>query len=257
LQFNQQRVIRVGSDPNYTTIQHAIDEAEDGDVVILPTGSYHPAHPTNEIKIIGKGITLTSANPDNPDVVGTTILMGYRLYIATTESEAIIDGITISNGRTTENTIFSGGIDILSCSPTIRNCVFSDCRVWGVSWVNNPTPTIDDDGMNGGSVQGGAIQIINGSPTVQNCQFTGCSAMGGNGAPGDNGVGGHSAGFDGGWGGWGYGGAVYCGYNSNPTFTDCSFSNCYALGGDGGDGGNGIDYYPGGRGGSWEWSPTE
>ncbi len=81
--------------------------------------------------------------------------------------------------------------------------------------------------------------------------------MGGNGAPGDGGVAGHSAGFDGGWGGWGYGGAVYCGYNSNPTFTDCSFSNCFALGGNGGNGGDSINNFPGGRGGSWEWSPTE
>ena len=256
LRFDQPRTIVVASDPNYTTIQRAIDEAVDGDVVILKTGTYQPPYPFNNIQIIDKGITLTGTNPDDANVVAGTVLEGYRLYVSTVGSEAIIDGITFTNGYTIPNTIVTGGMDVLSCSPTIRNCVFSNCRIWGVSWVTNPT-TPPDDGVNGGSVEGGAITIINGSPIIENCRFTGCSAIGGNGAPGDNASAGHDPGYDGGWGGWGYGGAVYCGFNSNPVFQDCSFTDCYAQGGNGGNGGAGANNYPGGRGGSWEWSPSE
>jgi hypothetical protein len=256
VRFNQPRTIVVSSDPNYTTIQRAIDEAVDGDIVIVKSGTYQPPYPFNNIQIIDKGITLTGTNPDDANVVAATVLEGYRLYVSTVGSEAIIDGITFTNGYTIPNTIVTGGLDVFSCSPTIRNCVFSNCRIWGVSWVTNPT-TPPDDGLNGGSVEGGAITIINGSPIIENCRFTGCSAIGGNGAPGDNASAGHDPGYDGGWGGWGYGGAVYCGFNSNPVFQDCSFTDCYAQGGNGGNGGAGANNYPGGRGGSWEWSPSE
>jgi len=248
VEFEQPRVIKLGTDPNYTTIMRAIDEAVDGDVVMLPTGVMSPPfvgypHP---LITIDKAITLTSENPDDPDVVAGTLINYAILDIATVDSEAIIDGLTIYASR----------MHITGCSPTVRNCVFKECHWFGASYETNPTPG-PDDGLNGGSVDGGAMTIIDGSPTIQNCKFDECTATGGNGAPGDPGVDGHNAGFDGGWGGYAYGGAVYCGYNSNPTFTDCSFTNCYAAGGDGGNGGNGINGQHGGRGGSWEFSPSE
>jgi len=165
LWLDQPRTIVVGSDPNYTTIQRALDEAVAGDVVILPTGTYDPPYPLNDIEIIDEGVTLTSVNPDDPTVVAATVLRGYRFYVATVDSEAIVDGLTIMNGTTIDsggNVIVSGGVDIFSCSPTIRNCVFRDCRVWGASPPNNTQDP--DDGPNGGSVGGGAMTIINGSP---------------------------------------------------------------------------------------------
>ena len=75
----------------------------------------------------------------------------------------------------------------------------------------------------------------------------------------------HPDGYDGGWAGGAYGGAVYCGSPSNPTFTDCQFENCFAQGGNGGNGGDarrcgaGATTTPphGGRGGNWTGSPSE
>ena len=96
--------------------------------------------------------------------------------------------------------------------------------------------------------------MYNSSPAIQNCAFNSCSVAGGNGGPGDNGTEDHPYGFDGGWAGWGYGGAVYCGTRSSPIFEQCSFTNCYAMGGDGGPGGDGADGARGGRGGNWQWS---
>ncbi|MHC4500217.1 MAG: InlB B-repeat-containing protein, partial [Planctomycetota bacterium] len=249
VQFDQPRTIVVGSDPNYTTIQRAIDEAADGDIVMLPTGTYTPPSPFGGLRIINKGITLTSENPDDPDGAAATVLEGYGLYIATAQSEAIVDGITFRSSR----------INIFSCSPTVRNCVFTQCRIVGANGQNGNL----SDGIPGVSVEGGAMHIVNGSPTVQNCVFDGCSVDGGNGGRGANGVISpvyHPAGWDGGWAGWAYGGAVYCGFNSSPSFTDCSFTDCTATGGDGGNGGTGYSFPPiakGGRGGNWVWAPSE
>ena len=246
--FDQPRTIRVSSDPNYKSIQHAIDEAVDGDVVVVPTGTYSPAwqgypHP---IINITKGITLTSGNPDDLEAGAATIVNYVVFQIATVGPEATIDGLTIQHSR----------MHIYGCSPTVRNCVFRECNWFGVDWPTNPTQP-PDDGPNGGSVPGGAMMIINGSPFVENCQFDDCSVTGGLGGPGDNGVTGHEPGFDGGWGGYAYGGAVYCSFQSNPTFKDCRFTDCFALGGTGGRGGNGIQGARGGRGGSWEAAPSD
>ncbi|MHC4543549.1 MAG: right-handed parallel beta-helix repeat-containing protein, partial [Planctomycetota bacterium] len=244
VRFDQPRTIVVGSDPNYTTIQHAIDAASDGDVVIIPTGTYDVAYA--QISIINKTITLTSTNPDDPAGVAATVLEGYFFDIDNAGPGTIIDGVTIRFGR----------MYIYNSSPIIRNCVFDRCRIWGANGGN--FGNIPDDGQNGVSVQGGAIAMYyNSSPTIQNCDFINCSVTGGDGGPGDNGVDpDHIYGFDGGWAGWGYGGAVYCGSRSSPTFEQCSFTNCYAMGGNGGPGGDGAGGARGGRGGNWQWSET-
>jgi parallel beta-helix repeat protein len=245
VEFAQPRLILVGGDPNYTTIQRAIDEAEDGDTVVLPTGVYdppYPGYPYPQITItIDKGITLRSTNPDKPSTVAATILDNVIFEIYTVGTEATIDGLTITHSR----------VHINFCSPTIRNCVFTENHWFG---VDGPM-VIGADGFNGVSVNGGAMTMYNSSPVVQNCIFRDCSVTGGNGGDGwtiPTGIG-----QDGGWAGWAYGGAAYIGYGSNPTFTDCEFVNCFALGGDGGNGGDGHPLLHGGRGGNYIWSPSE
>jgi len=230
--FEQTRTIVVGSDTDYTSIQHAIDDANDGDVIIVETGEYYPPkiHPyrvwaTDMIEIGNKAITLTGTNPDDPEVVAATVLDSYWFRIFNVGPEAIIDGITIRNAQ-------RDGLVTVNVSPE------------------------NDDGYYGESMYGGAMQILNASPTIRNCVFVDCSVTGGDGAPGDPGTQQHTVGFDGGWGGKAYGGAVYCGYNSNPMFENCSFTNCFARGGNGGNGGDGALGDKGGRGGGWEWSDS-
>jgi hypothetical protein len=42
VRFEQPRTLLVGSQGKYTTIQHAIDAAKDGDIVLVPSGTYEP-----------------------------------------------------------------------------------------------------------------------------------------------------------------------------------------------------------------------
>jgi len=259
VEFGQPRTLVVSSEGPYTSPQHAIDDANDGDIVILETGRWTPAYYAGSaippILVIDKGITLTSSRPDDPDIVSQTILDGYVIWIQDTlwwgflgtvggpeKTRTVIEGLTITN----PNVWGSGGVvNIRNRSPIIRNCVFKDCHFyggWGIT-INGM------DGTNGQSVYGGAISIQGGSPIIMDCEFTNCSVTGGSGGRGSNG---DPIGFDGGWAGKGYGGAIYIDPNSTATVENCSFTNCYAIGGDGGRGGDGS--FLGGRGGNWVYS---
>ena len=267
--FDQPKTIVVTSNGDYTSIQRGIDAAAEGDIVLVPTGTYSPqwtgfAKPT---LTINKGITLTSENPDDPNCTAATILYYVFVQVQTTgDAPATIQGFTIQHGM----------MPITNCSPIVRNCVFTQCQWVGSSGANGgggaaagATAAVGTDGYPGSPVYGGAMPITNGSPTIEKCLFSNCSATGGNGGVGSAGGGTHPDGYDGGWAGGAYGGAVYCGLASNPTFTDCQFENCFAQGGSGGNGGDAgggggaagttttTTPAHGGRGGNWMGSPSE
>jgi hypothetical protein len=233
IQLEQPHVLTVGSNSKYTSIQAAIDDADEGDVVQIEPGLYQPdvnmyTNVFRRILLNNKNITLTSENPNDSDVVANTVLRGYVVGFVEVGPETIINGLTITAG---------------------------------ISGVTSPTPTgAGQDGPDGSSVTGGAMMMVKSSPTIKNCIFRDCYAQGGNGNNGNSGSTSHVSGGDGGWPGRAYGGAVYCGFSSNPTFQNCSFVGCSARGGNGGNGGDGHTAtgtrYNGGRGGGWTWSPS-
>ncbi|MBM4027244.1 MAG: hypothetical protein FJ280_17840, partial [Planctomycetes bacterium] len=223
VRFEQPRTLVVGSASRYATIQSAIDAAKNGDVVLVPTGVYEPVatadYPYRYLRIIGKNITLTGANPDDPNVVANTILRRFQFEISDVGPEMVIDGLTMGN----------------------------------VNWVGfDGGAGTQSDGSQGTSMTGGVMNLYWASPTIRNCRFVDCSITGGNGGAGDNGTDTvHPNGYNGGWAGWAYGGAVYIAYGSNPLFENCLFQNCRVYGGNGGAGGNGATGGYGGRGGNW------
>ena len=96
------------------SIQAAIDAAQDGDVVTIAPGTYF-----ENLNFKGKNITLTSVDPQDPDVVSATIIDGGGKYAAivvqNVETEAVITGFTITNGN--------GGVVIRNSAVTLTHNV--------------------------------------------------------------------------------------------------------------------------------------
>ncbi|MFH1615547.1 MAG: right-handed parallel beta-helix repeat-containing protein [Planctomycetota bacterium] len=233
VEYRQPRDIDVPGD--YTSIERAIDEAMDGDTIIVAPGEYTSGD--LQFEIDGKAITLTSTNPDDPCVVASTILRE-RIEFTNVGPDTIINGFTLR--------------DFSYFTPDPLDA--SGCGV---------------DGYNAGSVYGGALQIGSpwgwswyagllaswewaqpASPTIRNCVIRNTGVNPGNGANGAAGCPGKPGG-DGGWPGRAYGGAVYISPNSKPAFINCKIIDCRAEGADGGKGGDAGGGPYGGHGGAW------
>ena len=111
----------------FSNIQAAIDDARDGDVVILNPGTY--IGPGNrDISYMGKAITVRSVDPNEPNVVSRTTVdcngsesyphRGF-LFHHGEDSRSVLSGLTIKGGYGEDG----GCIDCLSSSPTISKCV--------------------------------------------------------------------------------------------------------------------------------------
>ncbi|MBN1974688.1 MAG: right-handed parallel beta-helix repeat-containing protein [Sedimentisphaerales bacterium] len=116
----------------YATIQSAIEDCNNGDMVIVSPGTY-----VENIDFLGKNITVTSTDPENPDTVAATIIDGNNASSVVTiknneSSEAILTGFTIKGGSGQNSAVFGSssycgaGIYCYNASPTIANNVISD-----------------------------------------------------------------------------------------------------------------------------------
>ncbi len=218
---------------NHPTIQEALNNAKDGDIIVVDTGTYFGGYSNYSLEV-DKSVTITSRNPDDPRCVSTTIIDGYRgtndstnygvLFTSNTSSNTVLNGITIQN-----------------CGGALADGGDGD--------RNEGHP----DGYDGTPGEGAAIYIENGaSPIIKNCIIRGNLIEGGNGGNGVNASDGLNAGR-GGWAGWAHGGAIYCGPDSSPKFINCTIENNVASGGNGGNGGN-SDGGSANYGGNWSRS---
>ncbi|MGB2864479.1 MAG: hypothetical protein WBC05_14220, partial [Sedimentisphaerales bacterium] len=116
----------------YATIQQAIQGCNNGDVVIVEPGTYFET-----INFLGKNITVTGTDPDDPDIVAATIINGDgEGSVVTFEngetSEALLTGFTITGGYGTavseigSNIFWGGGIFCYASSPTIKGNIITD-----------------------------------------------------------------------------------------------------------------------------------
>jgi hypothetical protein len=120
---------------DYATIQQAINDSNDGDMVIVAPGTYQ-----ENINFLGKNIVVTSTDPNDPEVVAATIIspklktrgnvssIGSAVTFENGESpEAVLAGFTITRGYGTSSTaipeepylFWGAGIYCLNSSPTI------------------------------------------------------------------------------------------------------------------------------------------
>lgn len=209
---------------NYPTIQEAVNNAKDGDTIVVDPGTYFGGFEGISL-LVSKAVTIQSRNPDDPCSVAATI----------------IDGYLGTNAYPNIGVAFTGNVDARTVLNgfTIQNC--------GGAWANGNdgdrnSPVLNPDGFDGAPGQGAAILIDKGAgPIIKNCVLRNNLVRGGDGGDGED-----AAGPDpilnagrGGWAGWAHGGAIYCGPNSTPKFINCVVENNVARGGDGGNGGNG------------------
>jgi predicted outer membrane repeat protein len=155
-------------DPNMD-IQTAIGTSRNGDTLILRPGVYVVRQ---AIVFMGKGITLTSQEPNDPAMVAATVITsqgdssGSRIFEFTQEEDpnTVIRGLTIQGGKAplelidaNEPELAAGGAVLCyHASPTIRQCVFEDNK----------------------AEKGGAIYAVSSHLVVEACSFTGNSADG-------------------------------------------------------------------------------
>ena len=144
------------------TVQAGIDLADSGDEVVLAAGTYTGIG-NRDIDFRGKGITVRSSAPSDPEMVAATVIdcqkAGRGFYFHSGETTmSVVDGLTIANGYV----ISEGGA--IYCGdesgPTVRNCV-----------IRNNTAVS----------AGGGIFCRHSSPAIVNCIVTGNAAADGGG----------------------------------------------------------------------------
>ncbi|MGM0651381.1 MAG: right-handed parallel beta-helix repeat-containing protein [Bacillota bacterium] len=146
----------------YDTIQEAIEAAEDGDEIIIDLGTYR-----ENIDFNGKNITISSIDPDDPDIVDQTIIDGgdsgsVVSFRSGETEEAVLKGVTVTRGN---GILISGG-----SNPVIKKCVVEDNNAEfgaGIA-IFDSAPTIVDNSIIGNSgFLGGGLFIEESSPHVE------------------------------------------------------------------------------------------
>jgi hypothetical protein len=186
---NVPATISVRTDANsiQDSIQAAIDSASDGDTIVVEQGRYY-----ENINFEGKNITLKSTDPNDPNIVASTIIDGNELASAVTfnsseDANCLITGFTITSG----SAVSGGGVYIDSACPIIeKNVIIHNHATEGSGiYCKNSSATIRlnkiiendavvDSAMGG---LGGAIFCANSLATVKNNLIAGNSASYGSG----------------------------------------------------------------------------
>ncbi|MHC4477595.1 MAG: right-handed parallel beta-helix repeat-containing protein [Planctomycetota bacterium] len=188
----------------YPTIQAATDAAVDGDTIVVAQDTYY-----ENINVGGKSITLTSSDPNDPNVVAGTIIdangSGTVVTFADDPStDCILAGFTITGGNTSGN---GGGILAHNGTIGINNCIITGNSASSGGGIYNDnvdltligcTFTANQAAFYGGGIQnqtglliltdctfsenmalgqhGGGIYSVDGPLTLTGCTFTGNSA---------------------------------------------------------------------------------
>jgi len=161
-------VLEVGGSKPYSTIQSAINDANDLDTVIVDDGVYTGLG-NRDIDYGGKAITVRSLNGPSACIIDCSSDPNHLhrgFYFHTSEDEnSILDGFTIRNGQEE----YGGGIYCDGSSPLIQNCIFYN----NLAYKMDEFVTLGD---------GGAVSFNSGSTAkIKNCTFYSNSAyFGGN-----------------------------------------------------------------------------
>ena len=169
----------------YSTIQAAIDDSNNGNIVIVADGN-HTGPGNYNVDFKGKTITVRSENgPDNCIIDCQNAGRGFHFHNGEGPG-SILDGFTITNGYAQSA---GGGIFCEQSSPTITNCTIRANNVTaepgdiphgaGISCLDS-SPIIVDCRVIGntgiGNCFGGGISCYGSSPLIKNCLISENSA---------------------------------------------------------------------------------
>jgi hypothetical protein len=136
-------------------------------IITAPAGTY-----AENINFRGKNITLQSADPTSAGAVAATIIdgndLGACVTFAGTETGAVLDGFTITDGRGTSNK--GGGIHGAGATGTVRRCVIHACEAVGSGaggGMRDFDGTIQDNTIydNTAGMSGGGLALCDGTIT--------------------------------------------------------------------------------------------
>jgi len=137
----QGRTITVDDDgaADFSTIQAAIDDSNDGDTVLVADGTY-TGDGNRDIDFHGKAITVISENGPETCIIdcnGTVEEPHRGFYFHSFErQDSVLSGLTVTNGYAVEG----GGIYCERGSPSIENCIIARNEAigaGGISWYVN------------------------------------------------------------------------------------------------------------------------
>ena len=134
-------------------ISEAIDQAHNGDLIVLSPGVFSGPGNVN-LSFQGKAIEIRGAGP------GATIIDCQRAgqtrafsFVNGEGNFSVLSNLTIRNGNASYSPVNSGGALLIGASPLIRNCSFENCR----------------------ALVGGAIQVFRSggvaNPIIEDCTF--------------------------------------------------------------------------------------
>ena len=164
---------------NYATIQQAINNSNDGDVVVVEPGKYFET-----INFLGKNIIVTSTDPDNREIIATTIIDGNgQGSVVTFENgetpEAVLTGFTITGGYGTVNPLFGVGGERIWIWGAGIYCDHASPTIKGNVITNNNGPVRIERNQIVAAGYGGAIGCIESDAIITHNIIRGNSAYAG------------------------------------------------------------------------------
>jgi len=128
---------------DFDNIPDAINSSLHGDTIVVKAGTYN-----RNISFNNMAVTLTSEDPNDPNVVQSTIIAVGSSYSVSFDFEegsgSVLIGFTIT-GR---------GIHCYGTSPTISKNIIRNCDNYGIHGENNAAPVISDNTIKSNSWQG-------------------------------------------------------------------------------------------------------
>ncbi|MFH1843520.1 MAG: right-handed parallel beta-helix repeat-containing protein [bacterium] len=182
--FGAKVVLRPDGSGAFSTIQAAIDNANDGDIIELTPGTY-TGDGNRDLDCLGKAITITADGAERQayiiDCAGGDWDRAHRAFHfhSGEGSQTLISGLTIQHGRAPGDSLpekRGGAVLCAGSSPTFRHCVFSLNRATlggAIACIEGASPTFQDCQLRDNTAaQGGAVFSHESTPRIVACHIS-------------------------------------------------------------------------------------